>query len=582
MNIKSVYGKLKVYAPFRLADSFFSKSDQKLSALKFPLPPLLRKSRVVAGSFILVLLILFFSVHSFSSSLSNVPTYRVKNDNFVVSITESGEIRAKNATSIVTPGVRGNMKIVYLIPEGTYVHAGDVAVRFDPTEAMTNLKDAQSRLEIAISDKAKLAADQKSQLTNLESALKEARLSFELSKLNLEQMKFEAEIKQQQSKLELERNQLNLTKAQQELESQKIIQRSEMGKTDIQVEQAKATLDKAKRDLDALTLKAPKEGLVVYETNWSTGRKIMIGDTPWPGTPLVSLPDLSAMQSMTYVNEVDASRVSAGQKVLVKLDAFQDSTFTGVISSVASLGRTKDRTSTIKVFEVDVDVLSQSPILKPGMTTMLYKMEPSPPNTSGVTYYFPGMQQPANVIDRNSVDELTAKVSNSDHVNVDAYLVAKILERKHYGIIDYELILPEALLAQKQKTQRIFNIVMGAIAGISLLVGGIGIMNIMLASILERTREIGLRRAVGATKNDVLSQFIYEALTISVAGGLTGIVVGFILTSLISTYADWKTIISLYSILLAFVISVTTGLIFGIYPAKQAADKNPIDSLRYE
>ncbi len=215
-------------------------------------------------------------------------------------------------------------------------------------------------------------------------------------------------------------------------------------------------------------------------------------------------------------------------------------------------------------------------------TTMMYKLEPLVQEQSNVEYYYPGMQEPANVIDRNSVDQLTVKVNNSDQLNVAAYLVKKILERRHYGIKDYAIILPEALLAQKQKTQRIFNIVMGAIAGISLLVGGIGIMNIMLANILERTREIGVRRAVGATKNDVLSQFIYEALTISVAGGLIGILVGYFLTSLISTYADWKTIISPFSVILAFVVSVATGLIFGIYPAKQAAEKNPIDSLRYE
>lgn len=215
-------------------------------------------------------------------------------------------------------------------------------------------------------------------------------------------------------------------------------------------------------------------------------------------------------------------------------------------------------------------------------TTMMYKMEPPAKNQSNVIFFYPGMQQPANVIDRNSVDRLTAKVENSDNLNQSAYLVEKIMERRHYGIKDYSIVLPEELLAQKQKTQRIFNVVMGAIAGISLLVGGIGIMNIMLANILERTREIGVRRAVGATKYDVLSQFIYEALTISVAGGLLGIAVGYILTSLISTYADWKTIISPFSVILAFVVSVATGLIFGIYPAKQAAEKNPIDSLRYE
>lgn len=216
------------------------------------------------------------------------------------------------------------------------------------------------------------------------------------------------------------------------------------------------------------------------------------------------------------------------------------------------------------------------------ITTMMYKMEPPEPPQSNVVYYYPGMQQPANIIDRSSVDQLTVKVRHSDQLPVAAYLIGKILQRRHYGIKDYSMILPEALLAQKQKTQRIFNIVMGAIAGISLLVGGIGIMNIMLANILERTREIGLRRAVGATKKDVLSQFIYEALTISVAGGLIGIFVGFLITSMISTYADWKTIISFYSVVSAFAISVATGLIFGIYPAKKAADNSPIESLRYE
>ncbi len=369
MNMKSAYRRLKASSLARSVNTLFNLSDKKLAGLKFPLPPLLRKSRFVAGSFFLIVIILFFSFHSFSSSSSDVPTYKVKRGDFMVAITESGEIRAKNATSIVTPRVSGNLKIVFLVPEGTYAHAGEVVVRFDPTEAMNNLKNAQSQLEIAESDREKLLADQRSQLTNLESALKEAELSYELSKLNLEQMKFEAEIKQQQSKLELERNELNLKKAQQAVESQKIIQKSELDKMEIQVQQATATLEKAKRDLDALTLKAPKEGLVVYETNWSTGRKMMVGDTPWPGMPVISLPDLSEMQSMTYVNEVDVSRVRKGQKVFVKLDAFQDSTFTGAISSVAALGTTKDRNSTIKVFEVEVDVLSQSPILKPGMTT---------------------------------------------------------------------------------------------------------------------------------------------------------------------------------------------------------------------
>ncbi|QQS36273.1 MAG: ABC transporter permease [Ignavibacteriales bacterium] len=219
------------------------------------------------------------------------------------------------------------------------------------------------------------------------------------------------------------------------------------------------------------------------------------------------------------------------------------------------------------------------------ITTMMYKMEKfeeEQNNMSGMFIRIGNDQEQAKVVDRNSVDQLTIKVNNSDHLSEAAHLVRRILDRRHYGVKDFEVVLPEQLLEQKQKTQRIFNIVMGAIAGISLLVGGIGIMNIMLANILERTREIGVRRAVGATRTDVLRQFLYEALTISVAGGVLGIILGFILTSLISTYAEWKTIISPFSVILAFVVSVTTGLLFGIYPAKQAADKNPIESLRYE
>lgn len=218
------------------------------------------------------------------------------------------------------------------------------------------------------------------------------------------------------------------------------------------------------------------------------------------------------------------------------------------------------------------------------ITTMMYKTEKIEQDNSlsfsGII--ISGNDNNANVVDRNAVDQLTVKVKDSDQLIEAASLISRIMERRHYGVSDYEIVLPEQLLEQKQKTQRIFNIVMGAIAGISLLVGGIGIMNIMLANILERTREIGVRRAVGATKKNILHQFLFEALTISVVGGLLGIIVGFILTSLISTYANWNTIISTLSVMLAFIVSVATGLIFGIYPAKQAAEKNPIDSLRYE
>ncbi len=347
------------------------KTNQKFVEIidKLKLPSSFKKPKIILAIPVVAIIILIFLYNSFSASASSIPTYKVKKDKFLVSITESGEIRAKNSISITSPRIRGNLKIVFLVPEGTYVNAGDTVVKFDPTEALTNLKDAESKLEIAQSEKDKLLANQKSDKTRMESDLKSAELSFELSKLNLEQMKFEAEIKQQEAKLKHQQNQLAYAKAKQALESQKIIQQSELNKTEIEVQQRKSDLEKSKRDLSMLTLTAPTEGLVVYENNWSTGRKMAIGDTPWPGMTIISLPDLSSMESLTNVNEVDVSRVKKGQKVVIKLDAFQDSSFTGEISSVASLGKIKDYNSNIKVFEIGVDIKSQSAILKPGMTT---------------------------------------------------------------------------------------------------------------------------------------------------------------------------------------------------------------------
>jgi putative ABC transport system permease protein len=180
------------------------------------------------------------------------------------------------------------------------------------------------------------------------------------------------------------------------------------------------------------------------------------------------------------------------------------------------------------------------------------------------------------------VEQVILKVSDEHQIKEAANLAKRLLEVRHNYVEDYTIVVPEELLRQSQKTQRIFNIVMGAIAGISLLVGGIGIMNIMLASILERTREIGIRRAMGATRKDILGQFLIEAVLLSFSGGLIGIFLGFLMTKIISSYAQWKTIIEFGSILLAFCVSAGVGIIFGFYPARKAAMMDPIESLRYE
>lgn len=180
------------------------------------------------------------------------------------------------------------------------------------------------------------------------------------------------------------------------------------------------------------------------------------------------------------------------------------------------------------------------------------------------------------------LDQLTITVSDLRFVPAMTKLVESILSRRHFGVDDYEIVVPESLLRQSQKTQRIFNIVMGAIAGISLLVGGIGIMNIMLATVLERTREIGIRRAVGATRLDIMRQFLIEAVAICLVGCFIGIFLGVSLARGIAFYAEWPTVVSIYSIVLAVGVSTSVGVVFGLYPARKAAHLNVIDALRYE
>jgi putative ABC transport system permease protein len=144
------------------------------------------------------------------------------------------------------------------------------------------------------------------------------------------------------------------------------------------------------------------------------------------------------------------------------------------------------------------------------------------------------------------------------------------------------VIVPAELLAEQERTKRIFDVVMVALASISLLVGGIGIMNIMLANVLERTPEIGLRRALGATRIDVIRQFVLETTLLAVVGGVLGLMLGIALSRIIASFAGWSTIVSGGSLALAFLVSVVVGLVSGVYPAVKAARLDPVQALHYE
>jgi len=182
----------------------------------------------------------------------------------------------------------------------------------------------------------------------------------------------------------------------------------------------------------------------------------------------------------------------------------------------------------------------------------------------------------------NELNEIIVKIDDTADIKEQAATINNLMSVMHRYVDDYSIVVPEKLLEQNRKTQEIFNIVMGAIASISLLVGGIGIMNIMLASVLERTSEIGLRRAIGARKIDIRIQFITEAVAISFAGGLIGVGLGYGISTAVALFSGWNTIVTTSSVALAFGVSSIIGLVFGIYPAVQASNLDPIECLRYE
>jgi len=182
----------------------------------------------------------------------------------------------------------------------------------------------------------------------------------------------------------------------------------------------------------------------------------------------------------------------------------------------------------------------------------------------------------------NQLDRIVVQVHETEQLNPTTEIISRMLTRRHSGVKDFEITVPELLLKQQQRTKDIFNIVLGAIASISLVVGGIGIMNIMFASVMERIKEIGTRMAIGAKKMDIVVQFLSEAVLISVSGGFIGIFFGVIMAKLIEQIAGIMTLVSFFSIVIAFGVSAAVGVIFGYSPAKRASEKDPIESLRYE
>lgn len=182
----------------------------------------------------------------------------------------------------------------------------------------------------------------------------------------------------------------------------------------------------------------------------------------------------------------------------------------------------------------------------------------------------------------SEINQLTIRVNESDKLIESATVITRIMQRRHKNNDDFDIVIPYELLKQEEKETRIYNMVLGSIAAISLLVGGIGIMNIMLATVLERTREIGIRRSLGARRKEILIQFLIEAIGLSLVGGLIGIFLGVTMSLIINSFAEFSTVVTPISVFVAFGVSGAVGIVFGTFPARSASNVNPIEALRYE
>jgi putative ABC transport system permease protein len=191
-------------------------------------------------------------------------------------------------------------------------------------------------------------------------------------------------------------------------------------------------------------------------------------------------------------------------------------------------------------------------------------------------------RQGLEVMPAQHVDEIWLQAADGDRVEDTGQVLRRALRSLHRGQEDFDIVIPRELLEQRYRTQRTFSVVVGSVAALALVIGGIGIMNIMLTSVVERTHEIGIRRTVGATRRDIATQFLVEALLMTVGGGLVGILVGAAVSVGITAYAGWSTRVSPVAVALAFGVSFTVGVVFGFYPATKAAQLEPIDAVRYE
>jgi HlyD family secretion protein len=301
----------------------------------------------------------------------NIQETKVKKGTFMEEITEEGSVEAVNSISVPAPSISyryGALKLAKIVEDGAEVKQGDTIMIFDPSEIKRAIIQAEQQLEIARAEYEKLKSTQKSEMEDLEADRELAGISREISRINYETSVYEPEATKKEIKLKLESASIALNRAMEQIENKKIINREDLIQKSLAMKQLTATLSDANRSLNNLFVVSPVNGIIIKEENWTTGQKWAVGDQPYPGSKLIELPDLTEMRAEVNINEVDISKIMAGQRVEIRPDAYSDSIYSAKVESVANLAQNKDYKSKIKIFPVQISISGQNKKLLPGLT----------------------------------------------------------------------------------------------------------------------------------------------------------------------------------------------------------------------
>ena len=314
--------------------------------------------------------VIFFACKD--KNANQIPTSKTVKGIFYIDLYEEGELEAVNAINISSPSINYrfayNMKITFIVKDGTEVNAGDTVMIFDPSDVNKSIMDAQSKLEISKAELEKMIAQQESDLDELKANYEVTRISHEISKINFENSEYKSDMERKQIQLNLEKAEIALQQAKEQIDNRIKINNEELKQKKLTITQDQTLLNDANDALRQLTVISPSPGIAIIARNWSTGNKFQVGETTYTGNPLISLPDLSRLKANVKINEVDIAKITKGLNVEIKPDAFSESKFSGVVTDVANLAVNKQGSTKIKVFPVSIYLNETDKNLLPGLT----------------------------------------------------------------------------------------------------------------------------------------------------------------------------------------------------------------------